>query len=108
LAKTQEDKAGQVFHKIFDNAFNLDAMDIRINLENIQTFTDFKRNAEDYLKQIKSTKSPLVLTENGKAEIVVHQAQAFQQMIDKLARLEKEHITKSKRTGYTQSFIILI
>jgi prevent-host-death family protein len=65
-------------------------MDIKINLENIQTLTDFKRNAKDYLERIKSTKSPLVLTVNGKAEVVVHEAQAFQQMIDKLARLEEE------------------
>ncbi|AUB37000.1 Antitoxin component YafN of the YafNO toxin-antitoxin module, PHD/YefM family [Nostoc flagelliforme CCNUN1] len=65
-------------------------MDIKINLENIQTLTHFKRNAKDYLERIKSTKSPLVLTVNGKAEVVVHEAQAFQQMIDKLARLEEE------------------
>ncbi|MFS0513695.1 type II toxin-antitoxin system prevent-host-death family antitoxin [Nostoc sp. UIC 10607] len=65
-------------------------MDIKINLENIQTLTDFKRNAKDYLERIKTTKSPLVLTVNGKAEVVVHEAQAFQQMIDKLARLEEE------------------
>lgn len=65
-------------------------MHIKINLENIQTLTDFKRNAKDYVEQIKATKSPLVLTVNGKAEIVVHEAQAFQQMIDELQRLEEE------------------
>ncbi|MEH2064823.1 MAG: type II toxin-antitoxin system prevent-host-death family antitoxin [Nostoc sp.] len=55
-------------------------MQIKINLENIQSLTDFKRNAKDYLEQIKFTKSPLVLTVNGKAEVVVHEAQAFQQI----------------------------
>ncbi|MEH2111099.1 type II toxin-antitoxin system Phd/YefM family antitoxin [Nostoc sp.] len=65
-------------------------MQIRINLENIQTLTDFKRNAKDYVERIKATKSPLVLTVNGKAEVVVHEAQAFQQMIDELQRLEEE------------------
>lgn len=33
---------------------------------------------------------PLVLTVNGKAEIVVHEAQAFQHMIDRLQSLEEE------------------
>lgn len=65
-------------------------MQIKINLENIQTLTDFKRNAKDYLERIKVTKSPIVLTVNGKAEVVVHEAQAFQQMIDELQRLEEE------------------
>ncbi|MBW4512358.1 MAG: type II toxin-antitoxin system Phd/YefM family antitoxin [Scytonematopsis contorta HA4267-MV1] len=65
-------------------------MQIRINLENIQTLTDFKRNAKDYVERIKATKSPLVLTVNGKAEVVVHEAQAFQDMIDRLQRAEKE------------------
>jgi prevent-host-death family protein len=65
-------------------------MQIRISLENIQTLTDFKRNAKDYVEQIKATKSPLVLTVNGKAEVVVHEAQAFQGMIDRLERVESE------------------
>lgn len=65
-------------------------MHIKINLENIQTLTDFKRNAKDYVERIKTTKSPLVLTVNGKAEVVVHEAQAFQQMIDELQRLGEE------------------
>lgn len=65
-------------------------MGIRINLENIQTLTDFKRNAKDYVERIKATKSPLVLTVNGKAEVVVHDAQAFQEIMARLQRVEEE------------------
>lgn len=65
-------------------------MQTRINLQNIQTLTDFKRNAKDYVEKIKSTKSPLVLTVNGKAEVVVQEAQEFQQMLDRLQNLEEE------------------
>ncbi|MCC5640387.1 type II toxin-antitoxin system Phd/YefM family antitoxin [Nostoc sp. CHAB 5844] len=43
-----------------------------------------------YPERIKATKSPLVLTVNGKAEVVVQEAQAFQEMIDQLEQLEKE------------------
>ena len=65
-------------------------METRINLEDIQTLTDFKRNAKEYVERIKATKSPLVLTVNGKAEVVVHEARAFQEMMDRLERVEEE------------------
>ncbi|MEO0686098.1 MAG: type II toxin-antitoxin system Phd/YefM family antitoxin [Cyanobacteria bacterium J06649_11] len=65
-------------------------MSNRINLENIQTLTDFKRNAKEYVERIKTTKSPLVLTVNGKAEVVVQEAQEFQDTIDRLERVESE------------------
>jgi prevent-host-death family protein len=65
-------------------------MEIKIHLENIKTLTDFKRNAKDYVERIKATKSPLVLTVNGKAEVVVHEAQAFQEMMDRLEQAEEE------------------
>lgn len=62
----------------------------KINLEDIQTLTDFKRNAKEYVERIKATKSPLVLTVNGKAEVVVHEAQAFQEMMDRFQSVEEE------------------
>lgn len=68
----------------------LNAMTIKISLGNIQTLTDFKRNAKEYVEQIKTTKSPLVLTVNGKAEVVVQEAQAFQDTVDRLERVESE------------------
>ncbi|NET61538.1 MAG: type II toxin-antitoxin system Phd/YefM family antitoxin [Symploca sp. SIO2E6] len=65
-------------------------METKINLENIQTLTDFKRNAKDYVERVKATKSPLVLTVNGKAEVVVQEARAFQELLDQLEHLEEE------------------
>ncbi len=64
--------------------------EVRINLENIQTLTDFKRNAKEYVERVKETKSPLVLTVNGKAEVVVHEARAFQEMLDRIEYPEEE------------------
>ncbi|MBD2364183.1 type II toxin-antitoxin system Phd/YefM family antitoxin [Anabaena minutissima FACHB-250] len=61
-----------------------------INLEQIHSLTDFKRNVKQFLERIKATKSPLVLTVNGKAEVVVQDASAFQEMIDRLKRAEEE------------------
>lgn len=61
-----------------------------INLEHIYSLTDFKRNVKQFIEQIKATKLPLVLTVNGKAEVVVHDASAFQEMIDRIERAESE------------------
>ncbi len=61
-----------------------------INLDNIQPLTDFKRNVKQFIEQIKVTKSPLVLTVNGRAEIVIQDASSFQEMMQRLETLEAE------------------
>jgi prevent-host-death family protein len=61
-----------------------------INLENIYPLTDFKRNVKQFIERIKETKSPLVLTVNGKAEIVIQDASSFQEMMQRLADSETE------------------
>ncbi|MDX2213177.1 MAG: type II toxin-antitoxin system Phd/YefM family antitoxin [Oculatellaceae cyanobacterium bins.114] len=61
-----------------------------IKLENIHPLTDFKRNAKEFVERIKATKSPLVLTINGKAEVIVQDATAFQEMVERLQQVEEE------------------
>jgi len=61
-----------------------------INLENIHSLTDFKRNAKDYVEQLKDTKNPLVLTINGEAALVVHEAHVFQEMMNRHRLIEQE------------------
>ncbi|PAX48251.1 type II toxin-antitoxin system Phd/YefM family antitoxin [Brunnivagina elsteri] len=61
-----------------------------INLENIHPLTDFKRNVKQFIERIKATKSPLVLTVNGKAEIVIQDASSFQEMMQRLENSETE------------------
>lgn len=61
-----------------------------INLSNIHSLTDFKRNAKDFVERIKATKAPLVLTVNGKAEIVVQDAETFQAMTERMQKNEAE------------------
>lgn len=60
------------------------------NVQNIHSLTDFRRNASNYVEQIQETKTPLVLTVNGEAAVVVHDAHAFQQMYERLQQLENE------------------
>jgi prevent-host-death family protein len=69
-----------------------------INLDNIQPLTDFKRNVKQFIEQIKATKSPLVLTVNGRAEIVIQDASSFQEMMQRLETLETE-VHKLKLEG---------
>lgn len=59
-----------------------------ISLKDIQSLTDFKRNTAEFVKKIKKSGNPLVLTVNGKAEIVVQDAKAYQEMLERIERAE--------------------
>ncbi|MFN9396575.1 MAG: type II toxin-antitoxin system Phd/YefM family antitoxin [Pseudanabaena sp.] len=61
-----------------------------IELKNIHSLSDFKRNAKEFIERIKSTQSPMVLTVNGKAEVVVQDAHAFQAICDRAEQAEAE------------------
>jgi prevent-host-death family protein len=61
-----------------------------IDLRNIHSLTDFKRNANAYVEQLQATQLPLVLTVNGKAAVVVQEAGAFQSLIDRVNSMETE------------------
>jgi prevent-host-death family protein len=61
-----------------------------VNLQNIHSLTEFKRNANSYIETIRSTKAPIVLTVNGEAAVVVQDAIAFQEILDRLTAAEEE------------------
>ncbi|MGO8901573.1 MAG: type II toxin-antitoxin system Phd/YefM family antitoxin [Isosphaeraceae bacterium] len=46
----------------------------------IQSLTDFKKNTSEFIEQLKRTGEPVVLTINGKAELVVQDAAAYQKL----------------------------
>jgi prevent-host-death family protein len=48
----------------------------------IHPLTDFKRNTSDFIAQLKQTGEPVVLTINGKAELVVQDAASYQKLMD--------------------------
>ncbi len=56
--------------------------------KDIQSLTNFRRKSGQFLKQIKKSKRPVVLTVNGKAEAVVQDAEAYQQLLDIAARAD--------------------
>jgi prevent-host-death family protein len=60
-----------------------------VNLsQDIHPLTDFKRNTSDFVSRMKKTRRPVVLTVNGKAELVVQDAKSYQQILDRLERFE--------------------
>lgn len=61
-----------------------------VSLQNIHSLTEFKRNANSYIETIRSTKAPIVLTVNGEAAVVVQDAIAFQEILDRLTAAEEE------------------
>jgi len=54
----------------------------------IRSLSDFKRNTTELLDRIRKTGHPLVLTINGRAEVVVQDAEAYQQLLDRVETIE--------------------
>ena len=54
----------------------------------IRSLSDFKRHTVDLLDRLRKTGHPLVLTINGKAELVVQDAEAYQALLDRVETIE--------------------
>ncbi len=59
-----------------------------IDLTEIRSLTDFVRNSKECAGRIKRGKSPMVLTVNGRAELVVQDAASYQAMLERMDRAE--------------------
>ena len=60
-----------------------------IALEDIRSLTDFQRNTKAHLRRLKSTGRPEVLTVNGKAELIIQDAAAFEDMLDAIRGIQR-------------------
>ena len=56
----------------------------------IHSLTTFRRRSRDFLKQLKKSKRPVVLTVKGKAAAVVQDAAAYQRLLDIAAFADAE------------------
>src|SRR5437660_8026116 len=54
----------------------------------IHSLSHFKRNTLEFIRQLKETGAPVVLTVNGKAELVVQDAAAYQNLLDLVGQHE--------------------
>lgn len=71
---------------------------------NIHSLSTFKRDTAGLVRQMKKTKTPVVLTVNGKAELVVQDAGSYQKLLEAKDRMEaiagiKRGLESMKRGG---------
>jgi len=57
-------------------------------IRDIHSLSNFKRNTSEFIQQMKQTGKPVVLTVNGKAELVVQDAESYQKLLELLDQLE--------------------
>jgi PHD/YefM family antitoxin component YafN of YafNO toxin-antitoxin module len=59
-----------------------------IRLDEIHSLSHFQRNAKSFVRRLKKTRQPAVLTVNGRAELIVQDAASYQEVLERLDRLE--------------------
>jgi prevent-host-death family protein len=56
----------------------------------IESLSSFKRNTSQFVRQLRQTGEPVVLTINGKAALVVQDAQSYQKLLEQVERPASE------------------
>ena len=56
--------------------------------EDIQSLTAFRNRSVEFMQQLKNTQRPIILTVNGRPEVVVQDAAAYQRLLDLAARAD--------------------
>jgi hypothetical protein len=70
-----------------------------IALQDIRSLTDFQRHTKSHLRRLKATGRPAVLTVNGRAELIVQDAAAFEDMMDAIRCIQRGLDEMKKGTG---------
>ena len=60
-----------------------------INMEDIRSLPDFQRNTKSHLRRLKKTGRAEVLTINGRAELIVQDAAAYEEMLDAIRGIQR-------------------
>ena len=59
-----------------------------LDTRQIHSLTDFLRNHKVHLARLKQTRTPEILTVNGRAEMVIQDAESYQGLLDRLHYME--------------------
>jgi PHD/YefM family antitoxin component YafN of YafNO toxin-antitoxin module len=81
-------------------------------VEDIKPLSTFKQKAAEIIAHIKETGQPTVITINGNAEVVIQDAQAYQEMLDKIEYLDNvrkiqrglDEVKANKAVSYKKAF----
>ena len=57
-------------------------------IRDIDSLSNFKRNTSKFVKQMRKSGTPIILTVNGKAKVVVQDAESYQRILELLDRAE--------------------
>jgi PHD/YefM family antitoxin component YafN of YafNO toxin-antitoxin module len=60
-----------------------------ISVQDIRSLTDFQRHTKSHIKRLKATGRPAVLTVNGRAELIVQDATAFEDMLNAIRGIQR-------------------
>ena len=58
------------------------------DLSSIHALSDFQRNTKKHIRRLKTSGKPAVLTVNGRAEVIVQSAAAYQKLLEDQEILE--------------------
>ena len=67
-----------------------------IHLGHIHSLSHFQRNSKAFIKTLKKSGQPAVLTVNGRAELIVQDAASYQKLLDELDRLETIEVIRHR------------
>ena len=70
-----------------------------ISVQDIRSLTDFQRHTKAHLKRLKASGRPTVLTVNGRAELIVQDAVAFEEMLDAIRGIQRGLEAMKEGTG---------
>jgi prevent-host-death family protein len=65
--------------------------------KDIQSLSHFKRNTAEVLARMKESGNPVVLTVNGRAELIVQDAAAYQRLLELAERAEMLNFLEESR-----------
>jgi hypothetical protein len=70
-----------------------------ISVQDIRSLTEFQRHTKAQLKRLKATGRPTVLTVNGRAELIVQDAAAYEEMLDAIRGIQRGLDSMQEGTG---------
>ena len=75
----------------------------RVRLDqDITPLSDFRANVKSYLSELKSTKRPLVITQNGKSSAVVLAVSEYEHLLEKIEVLTDIQLAENQiQAGHT-------
>ena len=78
-----------------------------VDIRDIHSLSDFQRNTKQYATQLRDSRKPVVLTVNGKAALVIQDADAYQEMLDELEIARSVNVVKQRINQFEQDGVSL-